>query len=126
MFNGSIINQSPTSEFVTAAGLSGAAFTAVTLTENGVKTSAADEMPIGILTAENELPIEAGEHVTVQTTGGSLCTAGEALKAGDFLAAGASGVAVKAAAGKFIFAQALDNAAQGATAHVQIIRAGKL
>ena len=126
MFNGSIINQSPTSEFVTAAGLSGAAFTAVTLTENGVKTSAADEMPIGILTAENELPIEAGEHVTVQTTGGSLWTAGEALKAGDFLAAGASGVAVKAAAGNFIFAQALDNAAQGATAHVQIIRAGKL
>lgn len=126
MFNGSIINQSPTSEFVTAAGLSGAAFTAVTLTENGVKTSAADEMPIGILTAENELPIEAGEHVTVQTTGGSLWTAGEAIKAGDFLAAGASGVAVKAAAGKFIFAQALNNAAQGATAHVQIIRAGKL
>lgn len=126
MFNGSIINQSPTAEFVTAAGLSGAAFTAVTLTENGVKTSAADEMPIGILTAENELPIEAGEHVTVQTTGGSLWTAGEAIKAGDFLAAGASGVAVKAAAGKFIFAQALNNAAQGATAHVQIIRAGKL
>lgn len=126
MFNGSIINQSPTAEFVTAAGLSGAAFTAVTLTENGVKTSAADEMPIGILTAENELPIEAGENVTVQTTGGSLWTAGEAIKAGDFLAAGASGVAVKAAAGKFIFAQALNNAAQGATAHVQIIRAGKL
>ena len=126
MFNGSIINQSPTAEFVTAAGLSGAAFTAVTLTENGVKTSAADEMPIGILTAENELPIEAGENVTVQTTGGSLWTAGEAIKAGDFLAAGASGVAVKAVAGKFIFAQALNNAAQGATAHVQIIRAGKL
>ncbi len=120
MFNGSIINQSPTSEFVTAAELSSAAFTAVTLTENGVKTSAADEMPIGILTAENELPIAAGEHVTAQITGGSLWTAG------DFLASGANGFAVKAETGKFIFAQALENAAQGATARVQIIRAGKL
>ncbi len=126
MFNGSIINQSPTSEFVTAAELSSAAFTAVTLTENGVKTSAADEMPIGILTAENELPIAAGEHVTAQITGGSMWTAGEALKAGDFLASGADGLAVKAETGKFIFAQALENAAQGATARVQIIRAGKL
>lgn len=126
MFNGSIINQSPTSEFVTAAGLSGAAFTAVTLTENGVVTAGLSAIPIGILTAENELPLDAGEHVTAQITGGSLWTAGESLKAGDFLSAGADGLAVKSTAGDFVFAQALENTAQGATARVQIIRAGKL
>lgn len=88
MFNGSIINQSPTREFVTAAELSSAAFTAVTLTENGVKTSAADEMPIGILTAENELPIAAGEHVTAQITGGKFVDSGRSTQSGRFSCVG--------------------------------------
>ena len=119
MFIGSIINQSPTGEFVNG-GLSFGAYTAVALTENGVITAAQNSVPIGIL-----LDDEA-ENVTVQLDGGSLWTAGESLKAGDFLSAGLSGAAFKSTSGDFIFAQALENAAQGATAHVRIIRAGKL
>ena len=118
----SMIDTSPTRVFKASAELTGAAFTAVTLGENGVKTSAAGDTPIGILTAETELPVAPGEDVNVQVYGGSLWIVGEAVKAGDLLAAGADGKAVKAASGAFAFAQALENAAANGTAHVLIIR----
>lgn len=115
------INQSPTAEFLNG-GLSFGAFTAVDLTGEGVVNSGASSLPLGILLSDN---LDA-ESVTVQLSGGGYWRAGESIAAGDFLSAGLSGVAMKSTSGKFIFAQALENAAQGAAAHVQIIRAGKL
>ena len=121
----SMIDTSPTRVFQASAALTGGAFTAVTLGENGVATSAAGDYPVGILMAESELPIAAGEDVNVQVKDGSRWIVGEAVKAGDLLAAGADGKAVKATSGKFIFAQALENTAANGTAHVLIIRGGK-
>ena len=118
----SMIDTSPTRVFTASAELTGGAFTAVTLDENGVKTSAAGDTPIGILAAETELPCAAGEDVNVQVCGGSLWIVGEAVKAGDLLAAGADGKAVKAASGAFALAQALENAAADGTVHVLITR----
>ena len=119
----SMVDTSPTRVFATSAALTGGAFTLVTLGENGVATSAAGDTPIGILAAESELPIAAGEDVNVVVCGGCLLTAGEAVKAGDLLAAGAGGKAVKATSGDFIFAQALENGAAGEAVRVLIVRA---
>lgn len=117
----SMIDTSPTRVFKTSAALTGGQFTAVTLGENGVATSAAGDTPIGILTAETELPVAAGEDVCVVVCGGCLLTVGEAVKAGDFLAAGAGGKAAKSNSGGF--AQALENGAAGEAIHVLIVRA---
>ena len=124
MFIGQTANLSPTHVFTVATALTGGAFTAVTLGENGVKTCAAGEVPIGILTAETELPQAVGEDVNVQILGGAKWIAGAALKAGDLLAAGADGKAIKATSGAFVFAQALSAAAVGEAAEVLIIRGG--
>ena len=124
MFIGQTANTSPTHVFTVATALTGGAFTAVTLGENGVKTCAAGEVPIGILTAETELPQAVGEDVNVQILGGAKWIAGTALKAGDLLAAGADGKAIKATSGAFVFAQALSAAAVGEAAEVLIIRGG--
>lgn len=124
MFIGQTANTSPTHVFTVATALTGGSFTAVTLTENGVKTCAAGEVPIGILTAETELPQAVGEDVNVQILGGAKWIAGAALKAGDLLAAGADGKAIKATSGAFVFAQALSAAAVGEAAEVLIIRGG--
>jgi len=124
MLMGQTFDNSPNRVFTVATALTGAAFTAVTLGENGVKTSAAGEVPIGILTAETELPQAVGEDVAAQVIGGAKWIAGEALKAGDLLAAGADGKAVKATSGAFVFAQALSAAAVGEAAEVLIIRGG--
>lgn len=124
MFMGQTANLSATHVFTVATALTGGAFTAVTLTENGVKTSAAGEMPIGILTAETELPQAVGEDVACVVIGGAKWIAGETLKAGDLLTAGAGGKAIKATSGKFIFAQALSAAAVDEAAEVLITRDG--
>ena len=124
MYTGSIINYSPTKVFKTADSLTGGAFTAVSLTENGIQTAGASAIPIGILTAENELPISANDEVTVQIMDGSIWQVGENVKAGDFLSAGDGGKAVKSTSGKFIFAQALENGAASSAIPVQIIRGG--
>ena len=124
MFIGQTANLSPTHVFTVATALTGGAFTAVTLGENGVTTCTAGEVPIGILTAETELPQAVGEDVNVQILGGAKWIAGAALKAGDLLAAGADGKAIKATSGAFVFAQALSAAAVGEAAEVLIIRGG--
>ena len=116
------VNQTPVAEFVNG-GLSFGAFTAVDLTSSGVVNSGASSIPLGILTADTNID---NESVTVQLSGGALWLAGESIAAGDFLSAGLSGVAFKSTSGKFMFAQALENASAGGAARVQIVRAGKL
>ncbi len=115
-------DDSPFKVFTTAAALPAGAFRAVTLTETGVRLSAAGELPLGLLTAETEA-CAAGADVNVQIKGVGLWTAGEAFKAGDLLSAGADGTAVKTTSGQPVFARALENCTSGA-ARVQIINAG--
>lgn len=123
-YTSTMVNESPTKVFKVAADLTGGAFTAVELGGSGVVTAGESSVPIGLLVGEYELPIPAGEEITAQISGGGLWLAGESLAAGDLLAAGASGVAVKATTGKFIFGQALTSAKANQAAQVQIVRGG--
>ena len=120
---GTIANESPVRSFKAAAAITGE-FIAVKLGENGVQTAGAADVPIGILTPDNYAATAAGEDVTVLVTGGGAWQVGEEIKAGDFLSCGEGGKAVKATTGKFIFAQALENAKANQAAQVQIINAG--
>lgn len=122
---GNIADTSPFRVFQTAESLSGGAYTAVELTANGVKTAGASSAVIGILTAETDMPIAAGEDVNVLVCGGGLWTTGESIQAGDALASGAVGKAAKAASGKIIFARALENAKANQNVKVLITREGK-
>lgn len=124
MYNGNIINESATLKFNVAANLTGGAFTAVKLSDTGVATATAGDVPVGILTAEHELPIVVGDEITTQIKDVSLWIVGENVTAGDLLAVGTDGVAMKATAGKFILAQALMNGTTGEAIQVQIIKAG--
>lgn len=124
MYNGSIINESATLVFAVKSDLTGGAFTAVKFSDTGVTTAGVGDIPVGILTAEHELPIVAGDEVTAQIKDISLWIVGENVSAGDLLTVGADGVAMKATAGKFILAQALSNGAIGEAIQVQIIKAG--
>jgi len=124
MYNGNIINESATLKFNVAANLTGGAFTAVKLSDTGVATATAGDVPVGILTAEHELPIVVGDEITAQIKDVSLWIVGENVTAGDLLTVGTDGVAIKATAGKFILAQALSNGTTGEAIQVQIIKAG--
>ena len=123
MYATTFINESPLKVFTAAESLTGGAFTAVELGEFGIAGASAGAVPVGII-GDVDFPIEAGEDVTVQISGGGLWTAGEDVKAGDFLSAGEGGKAVKSTAGKYIFAQALQNGATSSAVEVQIIRGG--
>ena len=124
-YTGSLIDSSPTRAFTTADSLAGGAFTAVALTENGVVTAGASSIPIGIITAEYDLPVQAGEDITAQVTGGSLLLVSEAVKAGDQITVDAGGIGKKATSGKYVFAMALANGAASSAVPVQIIHGGK-
>lgn len=125
MLIGNVADSSPTKVFKTAASIAGGAFTAVNLNENGAVACNASLTPIGILTAETEAPIAAGDDVNVVISGGCRWIAAESLKAGDMLASDDNGKAVKATSGKVIFAQALSAAIPDEAAEVLIIRGGK-
>lgn len=124
MYTGYTVNDSPTRVFTAAESLTGGAFTAVALGENGAIPATASNVPVGIITAENDPTIPAGEDVTVQVRGGGYWIVAESIKAGDYLSVGAGGKAVKSTSGKFIYAQAMKPAAANAVAEVQIVNAG--
>lgn len=116
------VNQSFTREFPVAESLTGGAFTAISLTENGVVTAGASSIPVGIWTG-----FYNHDGITAQISGGSLWLVGnDSIAAGDFLTSGANGVAVKAQSGDFAFAMALENASASSAVEVQIVNAGKI
>lgn len=98
---------------------------AVELTPEGLKTAGASSTPLAIVTPYN-VDIKAGDDVAVQVSGGGQWLAGEEIKAGDLLAAGEAGKAVKATEGKYAFGQAVKNAAAGEAVEMIIVRAGKV
>lgn len=118
MIIGSSTNSSATRLFKVADTLSGV-FTAVELTENGVKTAGLSSIPVGILAEFDD------ETATVNVSGGTFWqVGGQSIVAGDLLASDDGGRATKATSGQFAFALALENASASSTAEIQIVNAG--
>lgn len=123
-YHGTGINNSATIVAKAAADITAGAFLAATLTENGANVAKAGEAPVGIFIPETESP-KAGEDTHIQVKDIGLAKTGGAVNAGDLLAADADGKLVKAAAGAFALAAALETAtAAGQIISVQIVKAG--
>lgn len=124
MYIGTSINESPVISGIAAADIADGAMLAVTLSTDGIKPATDADVPVGILIAETD-DIKQGDTVTVQVKDIGLWKVGDAVAAGDLLAADAAGKAIKAAAGKFVLGQALEAAtAADQVIRVQIIKAG--
>ena len=110
-YHGTGINDSATIVAKAAADITDGAFKAVKLTATGISIAGAGEAAIGILIPETESP-KAGEVVNVQVKDIGLVIVGAAVAPGDLLASDANGKLIKAASGKFVIAQALEEAAE--------------
>lgn len=126
MYIGTSINESPVIAGIAAADIEGGSMLAVSMDADGIKTIAkAGDVAVGLLIAETDDIAFKGDTVTVQIKDVGLWKVGAAVAAGDLLSADATGKAVKAAAGNFILAQAMEAAtAADQIIHVQIIKAG--
>lgn len=125
MYIGTSINESTVIAAKAAAAITDGAMLAVTMGTNGVSVAAAGEAAVGLLIAETEATVAAGDDVTVQVKDIGLWKTGAAVAAGALLASDANGKAITAASGKYIIAQALEAAtAADQVIHVQIIKAG--
>lgn len=126
MYIGTSINESPVIAGIAAEAITAGSMLAVTMGADGVKkVAAAGAAAVGLLIAETDDAIAAGDTVTIQVKDIGMWKVGAAVAAGDLLAADANGKAVKATAGKFILAQALEAAtAADQVIRVQIIKAG--
>ena len=114
MYHGTGINDSATIVAKATADIEGGAFLAAMLTKDGVAVAKAGEAAIGIMIPETDSPKDIG-----------LAMVGAAVEAGDLLASDANGKLIKAEAGAFIIAAALDAAAAAdQVISVQIIKAG--
>lgn len=125
-FYGTTVNDTPTIVGIAATDLKNVAFLAAKFNTDG-DIAVADtkgEIAIGLIPAEQQ-EISMGEDITVQIKECGLWKAGEAVAAGDPLTTDAEGKAVKASAGEFITAIALESAsASDEVIKVQIAKAG--
>jgi hypothetical protein len=125
MYIGNSINESPVISGIAAAKIEAGSMKAVTISADGVAVATAGAVAAGLLLAESDDPIQAGDTVTIQVKDIGLWQVGEAVAPGDLLASDANGKGVKATSGAFIVAQALEAAtAADQVIHVQIIKAG--
>lgn len=127
MYFGTSINESNVISAKAGAAITGGAMLAAAMGATGTVgvVSTAGAVPVGLLIAETEDSVAAGDDVTVQVKDIGLWTVGAAVDAGALLMSDANGKAVAATAGKFVLAQALEAAtAAGQVIHVQIIKAG--
>lgn len=120
------INDSPTIVMEAAEELKDARCLAVKFNEEGKGTlCGAGENAIGLLLAETDEVIPAGDDMHVQIKDMGRWIAAATVKPGDELTADADGKAVKAAAGDFITAIAITEAKEaGDIVQVQIVKAG--
>lgn len=125
MYNGSMINTSPTIVGVAGENIAGGPFTAVTFKDDVLVQAEPGDVPVGILLAETDDIVTAGDDVNVQIAASGRWKAGSALKAGEALATDQNGCAVRAADGEFILAFAMEAAtAAGQVISVQITKSG--
>lgn len=126
MYNGTIINPSPTIIAPAGAAITSGPFTAVAFDANGkFVTASKTSVPVGILVAEEDEAIAAGDEITAQVKDISVWKSGAAVAAGALLASDANGKAVTATSGDFILAVALEAAdAADQPIKVQITKSG--
>ena len=126
MYNGSIINPSPTIIAPAGEAITSGSFSAVAFNNNGsFVTAKKGSVPVGILIAEEEDVIAIGDEITAQIKDISIWKAGAAVVAGALLTPDNEGLAIAATAGDFIFAIALESAdAKGQVIKVQITKSG--
>ena len=120
---GTMINDSSTVSMIAAADLNNV-LVAVELGTDGVKVATAGSAALGIIMPEDD-GVKAGERVNVAVKDIVRWTAGAAVNAGDLLAVGTDGKAVKATEGAFVVGIALETAHEaGIQALVQITKSG--
>ena len=126
MYNGSIINPSPTIIAPAGEAITSGPFSAVAFNNNGLfVTAKKGSVPVGILVAEEEDIIAVGDEITAQIKDISFWKAGAAVVTGALLTSDNEGLAVTAAAGDFILGVALETAdAKGQVIKVQITKSG--
>lgn len=121
------INQSPVIVGVSAADITDGRMKAVKFDANGkiVLCSTAGEAAAGILIAQGDKDINAGEEVTVQIKDIGYAKAGAAIKAGDLVAVDANGTFKTAAASQFIVGMAVTSAkAAGSVFQIHLTKGG--
>ena len=125
MYNGSIINPSPTIIAPAGEAITSGSFSAVAFNNNGsFVTAKKGSVPVGILIAEEDV-IAIGDEITAQIKDISIWKAGAAVVAGALLTPDNEGLAIAATAGDFIFAIALESAdTKGQVIKVQITKSG--
>lgn len=125
MFNGSVINDSATICAPVKTEIKTGPFTAVALVSGGAVPCNDTLVPVGLTIAETPNVVPVGDDVNVQVKDIGAWKGGAAFTAGDPLASDATGLAVKATAGKFILGVALEDcSAKGQTVKVQITKSG--
>ena len=125
MFNGTVINDSATICTPVKTEIKTGPFTAVALGSGGAVPCNDTLVPVGLTIAETPNTVPVGNDVNVQVKDIGVWKGGAAFAAGDPLASDATGLAVKAAAGKFILGFALEDcSAKGQTVKVQITKSG--
>lgn len=119
---GTAINESPVIVIKAAEAIENPQFLAVTA--DGKKATAGVNA-IGIVTADCEEKVKAGDDMTVQIKDIGLWESGGVIAVGAELTSDAEGKAVTAASGNFITAIALTEATKaGQRVSVQIVKAG--
>ena len=125
MFIGSMINNSATIAVVAGAEITGGPFTLVAFEDGAVVQADDSATPLGVLIAETDETVIAGDDITVQIKDIAKVKAGAAIAAGAPVASNASGLAITATSGKFIIGYAME-AASGANQviAVQLTKSG--
>nr|DAJ60808.1 MAG TPA: capsid fiber protein [Bacteriophage sp.] len=109
MTNG--INTSPTRVGIAAEDMQNVAGKAVKLNSDGLLQfcDTKGEMPVGIVTVDNETDVSKGDNVTYQIFAVGIAAVSATVKAGTELTPGSDGTLVAAEAGDFVCAIAMND-----------------
>lgn len=132
-FHGVQINPSPTIVEVAGAAIEDCRNRIMKYDENGnvVLATAGTDMPVGIalievgyndITGQESGKVEVGHDVDIQIKEMGVVIAGEDIKKGQEIAAGADGLAAVAAAGDYVLGVAITNAKADGFLNIQIAK----
>lgn len=125
VYNGTVINESPTIVLEAGSKLENVQGKAVVITAGKAAIAGVGSMPIGIVPMSEDESVEAGSRLTVQIKDITAWVAGGKIVVGDPLTSDAQGRAIKATSGKFILGIALSACEEaGAIIRAQIAKAG--
>lgn len=132
-YHGVQINPSPTIVEVAGADIADCRNRIMKYDENGnvVLATAGADMPVGIaiieagyndITGQEAGKVKAGHDVDIQIKDMGVVIAGEEIKKGQEIAAGAGGLAAVAASGDYVLGVAITNAKAEGFLHIQIAK----